>query len=263
MEATANSNAKSLRQIGYLATVVGLALFACVGMLLAARRFMQPDIRPLDPVATVLSVAFCAAVAMILRTAWRQPNPRAPWKRWCRWLAPTFCLLLLGVTVSLPQLSLWALTIIWCVILAEESLMLYRDRQWLFGRLNEVSDVPSAAVPSPTETLQQRRESETLAPQATQAIIRSLLADGAENIVGTLRASFAPGQRAAIVHVGFCPPLAAVPEMEWEQSSGPEAEVKLTNVLPHGARFDVRLRRALDDAQQVEFAFHAVAKSGE
>ena len=92
-----------------------------------------------------------------------------------------------------------------------------------------------------------------------QTMIRTREADG-EAVAGTLRADFRAGERTVYAHIGFCPPLAQTPQIEFEQTDGPEATIKLAQVLPHGARFDVRLQRASDETVRVELAFHAVGK---
>lgn len=64
---------------------------------------------------------------------------------------------------------------------------------------------------------------------------------GIETIFGTLRAEFAPGQRHATLHVGFCPPLAGAPAIEADPADGPDATVKIIQAYAHGARLEVRL----------------------
>ena len=65
-----------------------------------------------------------------------------------------------------------------------------------------------------------------------QQLTRSRAANGTEEISGWLRTSFAAGQRTASVHVAFCPPLGATPELSVEQIDGPEARIKTAQVLP-------------------------------
>lgn len=62
-----------------------------------------------------------------------------------------------------------------------------------------------------------------------------------ELVSGWEKVEFKPSERTAIVHVAFCPPLEETPELELEQMSGPPARIKAAQVLPHGARLEVRL----------------------
>jgi len=69
-----------------------------------------------------------------------------------------------------------------------------------------------------------------------------------EVVYGTVRADFVTGQRTAVVHVGFCPPLTYLPEIEAEALSGSQLPGSMTNIkikvvqaLAHGTRLDIRL----------------------
>ncbi len=64
---------------------------------------------------------------------------------------------------------------------------------------------------------------------------------GADVIYGTLRADFEAGQRTAVVHAGFCPPLASLPEIEAEALPGSSAKIKVVQALAHGTRIEVKL----------------------
>jgi hypothetical protein len=41
--------------------------------------------------------------------------------------------------------------------------------------------------------------------------------------------------------VAFCPPFAGTPELTAVQLDGPEARIKIAQLLPYGARLDVKL----------------------
>jgi len=68
--------------------------------------------------------------------------------------------------------------------------------------------------------------------------------DGTEQVVGWSQVVFAPGQRLARVHLAFCPPFARSPICEAETTDGPAANVQVGQLLPHGARLEVRLDEA-------------------
>ncbi len=73
---------------------------------------------------------------------------------------------------------------------------------------------------------------------------RSTLEDGSQVVQGMVRVRFAAGQRTTSAHLAFCPPLAGSLELEFEQVDGPEARIQLGQLLPHGARLDIRLPQA-------------------
>ncbi len=90
-----------------------------------------------------------------------------------------------------------------------------------------------------------------------QQLQRTVDAQGDVVISGRIQQKFVPNQRTAAVHIAFCPPLAAVPEVKVEQVDGTEATVKIAEVLPLGVRIEVRLRRAAKEPQHVTLTLHA------
>ncbi len=153
------------------------------------------------------------------------------------------------------------LFIAWLVILGEEGFMLWhtsptRKR----GNANGVGSLFRQSRRGSVEQSSGEKDSRPLPASATQSIVSSIEEDGTHVVAGTLRARFAPGERTAVIHVGFCPPLPALPHFECEQTAGPQAEFKLAQLLTHGARLDVRLRRRPEEAAVVELEFHAAAK---
>ncbi len=74
-----------------------------------------------------------------------------------------------------------------------------------------------------------------------QQFTRRHTAEGDDLVEGWLRVRLEPGQRNTHAHIAFCPPLARVPQLEFEQADGPSARVKLGQALPYGARFEVKL----------------------
>jgi hypothetical protein len=74
-----------------------------------------------------------------------------------------------------------------------------------------------------------------------QTLTRTRSHDGIETIHAQLRAEFAPGERDATLHVAFCPPFTRLPTVEAYLTDDIPADVKLTQVLHHGAQIDIRL----------------------
>ena len=79
------------------------------------------------------------------------------------------------------------------------------------------------------------------AEQIVQQLYRVRDEQGQEIVYGTVRADFEAGQRTAVVHVGFCPPLSRIPEIEAESFPGTPSRIKIVQALAHGTRMDVRL----------------------
>jgi len=77
--------------------------------------------------------------------------------------------------------------------------------------------------------------------QLVQQLTRAKAADGADVLRGSLYAAFPSGGRAVSIHVAFCPPFEERPRIEFRQTGGPAARIKLAQLLAFGARFDIKL----------------------
>jgi hypothetical protein len=92
-----------------------------------------------------------------------------------------------------------------------------------------------------------------------QHLIRRRSADGGETLEGWIRVPLAAGQRSASVHLAFCPPFAETPEVLVEPAGGPAVRIKRVQVLPYGARFDLRLADSAEVADTVVLQLSASA----
>ena len=96
-----------------------------------------------------------------------------------------------------------------------------------------------------------------LPKEVVQQLTRSQAADGTEELFGWIRLPFAPGQRTGCIHVAFCPPLCVTPEVTVEQIEGPDARIKTAQLLPYGARFDLKLAATAEASTAVVLQFLA------
>jgi len=90
-----------------------------------------------------------------------------------------------------------------------------------------------------------------------QQLVRSRTADGNERLTGWLRIPFAAGQRTVSEHVAFCPPFDKTPQVTVEQLDGPAVRVKTAQLLPHGARLDLKLAAVAEEPDVVILQFSA------
>ena len=79
-------------------------------------------------------------------------------------------------------------------------------------------------------------------PNVSQQLTRAVGDDGCEVLYGLMRGHFAPGQRSLRLHVSFCPQFETVPEVSVDKIEGPELTIRVGQVLPYGARLDLRLK---------------------
>jgi hypothetical protein len=93
-----------------------------------------------------------------------------------------------------------------------------------------------------------------------QQLTRARAPDGSETLSGWLRVQLAAGQRNASVHVAFCPPFARTPKATLELLDGPEARVKTVQLLPYGARFDLKRTTPAEVSETLLLQIAAVAE---
>jgi hypothetical protein len=115
-------------------------------------------------------------------------------------------------------------------------------------------DTESAGWEVPRSTEDLIEIPEVLLEGAWQQITRARTPEG-EMITGWVKAEFQPGERTAVLHVAFCPPLAVAPEFEIEQLSGPGARIKAAQVLPQGTRLEIRLNTPATEPETLLLAF--------
>ena len=237
----------------------GLGAFALVALMLVIQRTAATSTQSLAPVAAVSLVAFVALFTLLLRLPQgRGVLGNSDIERWGILLLPGICLIMLGIAVSSPEVSPTAFVLTWLIICAEEGFQLYRQRANLRWPWRSRPAQRAVSNHRPPDTAVEQLAAEDLAANVTQSIVRTR-DDDAEAISGTLRADFQTGERTVYTHIAFCPPLAGLPQIEVEQTDGPDATIKVAQILSHGARFDVRLHSAPNEPTQVELAFHAFA----
>jgi len=105
-------------------------------------------------------------------------------------------------------------------------------------------------------------EEDFLPAGVIQHLTRANTEEG-EAIYGGARASFAVGERSQTIHVAFCPPFSARPELTATPISGPAANIKCAEVQSFGARVEIRLNTAPTEEVEIGIEYYALlAKEG-
>jgi len=155
-----------------------------------------------------------------------------------------------GIALSPSGTPPGGLLIFWGIVAGEE-LWAWRRAlglAWLSGGFRAVRG-PEATVAGPSTAPPHALRSDLLAPPAgdvTQEFVRSRHPDGSERLAGWLRVPLGSGQRTATVHLAFCPPFVRTPKITVAQQEGPPARIKEVQLLPYGARLDLKLAQAAD-----------------
>jgi hypothetical protein len=202
-----------------------------------------------------------AAAALVAATA---GAARASWTRWTRGqLAPrrlrwfdglvSLGVLAAGGALSLPGSPPAGLVLLWALLIVEESWAWVPVRKWFRGRV-----VPAPGTPETQPGEDPADPRAVPSGDVIQQFTRRRAADGTEMLSGWLRVALCAGQRTASIHLSFCPPLDRAPQLVVHQREGPPARVKASQVLPYGARLDLKLVEAAEAAGYVllEFSTH-------
>ena len=217
------------------------ALALAVAAFLVVRRLTGALADPL-PVAPLVATALVAlAWVWGVRLAWTRSTPgdaniSASYERLLPRWAPLVVLVLLAAACSYPggRPVDW---IVWLLVMAAS---------WWWPRRYESPAIRPLAASAPLVSQPTLPRSE----QLLQQLSRFRTADGNETVSGTLVAEFAPGERTVTLHAAFCPPFERLPHVAAEADDD-AATVKVSQVLHHGVRLDVRLARPADRQHDV------------
>jgi hypothetical protein len=172
-------------------------------------------------------------------------------------LALTFSLFAVGATLSLPGTSSAGLILFWAILILEEGWVWQTCLFRVTKKSNTTHQTPTCVAPA-IPLLSPLEATETVPPEeVTQQLTRSKAADGTDEFAGWLRVLFASNQRTRVVHLAFCPPFQRVPELHVEQLDGPEVRIKTAQVLPYGARIDLKLSSSGESSVSVLLRFFA------
>lgn len=267
-------------QWGHETIVAFTGLFVCAALLFAWRRLFGALVTPLSP-ALLISSGFLAGISALgIQTLRRHSSNEKASSRGNLvldiWLGAS--LLIFAAALSMPGTNAWGIGFFWLFIAAAELwIWLPRIEPWLrrpWSKENIFRKVrvdPAQSIAphvEPAETAPPA-VSTLLAPPAwpaediSQQLTRSTAADGSDVLSGWLRLDFAPGQRMGNLHVAFCPPFASTPELSAVQLDGPEARIKVAQLLPYGARLDLKLLTISEAAAKVMVRFSARAARSE
>ena len=239
----------------YVGAATLLAMLALITLLVAVRRVSGALNQPLDVVSLLLAAATLAATAAMIRAVYRQsPPPGWTPSHWLVLLVPSVALLIFGLVVCLPGTPTAGLVSFWAIVIGEE-LWSWRRRLTHTPRVGRKSPTRPTALPelpaAPATTAALTLDEEPADASVWQRITRRATADGTQLLHGWLRADFDAGQRTTSAHLAFCPPFARAVKLEHRQLDGPASRVKVAELLPYGARLDIKLTRPADQSVSV------------
>jgi hypothetical protein len=120
---------------------------------------------------------------------------------------------------------------------------------------------PHAPTPADGDSIEELDEPTAPAADILQQLTLRTTVEGGQELSGWLRMRLSAGQRTGSLHVAFCPSFDEAPQVQAEAVSGPGCRIKAAQVLPYGARLDVKLDEPAAEDESVLVWFHA-ASSG-
>jgi hypothetical protein len=192
-------------------------------------------------------------------------------------------ILITGVAVSLPEASVmalfgfWILASVgaiaaWCRLPQEaraDPCRLFEATKAVgasFG--SSAADPPGLAAGCTgvdcdgDEEGEEDTESEQLLPEhISQRVVRARDERDAEVVFGTVRCSFAPGQRQQSIHLAFCPPLQKLGQLATDQVAGPAVQIKTVTAETFGVGLEAKLASPSKEPTEVQIQFFAFEKS--
>ncbi len=233
-------------------------LLVVVAATVAARRLAGALETPLGPSLLLVTAGLLAGLARIAhgRVGFSPPSHEIGLKPTVHFHALiSLTMLIIAASLSLPGSHSVALLGFWTMIVGQE---LWAWRSMLPARRFAKADMPIANSPlhlgeggqhvpmvvvGVRESSDSSEEPEPAEPAADvlQQLTLRITAEGGQELSGWLRMPLAAGQRSGSLHVAFCPAFGQAPRVEVEPVCGPDCRIKAAQVLPYGARLDVKL----------------------
>ena len=253
------------RQVAIVLQWMVLGLFIGLAFLVLMRRLGGAFNQPLGGTALV-AVALCIAAAVfcfrqlseVARHDPAEDNPRG----WIfRYLLPTVGAIALLVALSIPGSSILGLLCAWSIVIGADV------GQWLdfLGpqlRRDSAASPPRhpAVEPLVDSSELEFDEEEPEVPAGLVQQITRVVEGPSESIHALVRASVAPQDRLAIMHLAFCPPLHARPELTAHALDAADADVKITQAETFGVRLEVRLAATAESPRELLVEIIGAAK---
>jgi len=160
-------------------------------------------------------------------------------------VVPGIASIMILAALTLPGTSAWAVGLAWFVLAAAECLAWFPAQ-----RLRRPTRRPAQPVTIENEP-EGAGDDEAISAALVQSLTRERTDDGGEALHALVRADCEAGDRVAVVHLAFCPPLAAAPELAAHVLDDSGAEARIALAQPYGARIELRLPQPATAGQTV------------
>ena len=200
------------------------ALLVIAAAMLVSRRLAGALATPLGPLQLLVTGMLLAGLARIAQAPAQTRRFRAGN------ILISLAMFVIATSLSLSGSNSVALLGFWAVIAGEE-ILVWRNLLPVTPQPPEPAGGDLIGEPEPVEP----------ATDVLQQLTLRTTAEGGQELSGWLRMPLAAGQRSGSLHVAFCPSFGQTPQVQTEAVSGPDCRIKTAQVLPYGARLDVKL----------------------
>ena len=169
-------------------------------------------------------------------------------------------------SICVPGSSFFGVFFVILILGCEELFWLLRPTPFLEKLPRQAPDsqgIRPIRMRKETQSLETESELVDFPPKVLRRVERSKGSAGEDICWGQIRSEFLPGQRTAAIHLEFCPPFQRSPVLHVEQVDGPDATVKTTQILPYGARLEVRLAQSGSMYIETRIEFSAIVENDE
>lgn len=224
------------RDLGVALWLAVLLLLGSVAVFLTWRRIAGALVQAPSGGALVVAAIGLVTMAVLLRVAARQRGNlvlSAEYAVLAHWLPGIGAVLLLAA-LTLPGTPGWSMALAWLMLIAGET------ASWRIY-LNPSRRIAERAT---NRTFNDEALAAADEPEMPAGLVQRLIRirdEGREDIYALVQAEIAAGDRLAVVHVAFVPPLAARPALAAHAVDEDDAEVRVTQTETFGARIEVRL----------------------
>ena len=210
--------------------LAALALLIFLAIVFAARRLAGGLERPLGGLSlVVVAVVVGGMVVGIQRGLMGRTSASTEYSvlstQYLTWVVASAAAAVMLAALTMRGTPAWGIACAWFAFVSFALLMPHR----ISRRLNLTPpDIEEADLDAPPANL-------------VQQLTRQRDKTGGETLHALAEAAIPAGDRVAVLHLAFCPPLASVPQLTAHAIDADDAEVKITTAESYGARLEVRL----------------------
>jgi hypothetical protein len=223
------------------ATIAGLLV---LGVLTSARITSQ---QAWHPAGVFFGLILVVTAAMVCRFGLR--DPEGIWttsQSRSLSVAITIAVILSAFLLAPAQQGWLMVTFVWLTLVASEVLQFWPKFRSFFSTTSAPTDISlsnghSGPTNSTLQQLNQDEEEEFSLPSDVRQQFTRAKGEAGETIHAMMRATFAPGQRQQVLHVGFCPPLNGLDSVDCFIAEGPTARITVSQQNNFGLRIELRL----------------------